>query len=124
MATDIQAGLSAKALWAARLGGGVVEPRKKTLSEAEAYAVQDRLIDSAPHPLAGWKIGATGPGAPKALGLSGPLSGPLWPDAMVASGTIVPVYEAHRPKAEVELAVRFDRAPIAADTHAVHSAIG
>jgi 2-keto-4-pentenoate hydratase len=78
-----------------------------------------------PHTLSrGWKIGATGHDAPKALGLSGPLSGPLWRDALVVSGATLPLFAAHRPKAEVELAVRLDSAPVTDDPHAVHSAIG
>lgn len=114
--------LDTRALWAARREGGVL-PQPDDLSETDAYAMQDALIATASTPLAGWKVGATGAGAPEALGLSGPLSGPLWADAIWTGGATIPLYEAHRPKAEVELAVRMKGAPRGQDARSVFDAV-
>ena len=122
MAVDLT--ISPAALWEARRNGGTLPAPARTWSEQEAYALQEELITGAEMPLAGWKVGATGKGAPKALGLSGPLAGPLWPDVMVGAEEPLALHPAHRPQAEVELAVRFDVRPVAATEHAVLSAIG
>lgn len=68
----------ADALWLARRQGGkVVAPADLGGLEA-AYALQDALIERAGERLIGWKVGATNSKAQAAMGIDGPLAGPLW----------------------------------------------
>ena len=104
-------------LWAARRGGTKIAFPDGLASEKDAYAIQDALIASAESQPAGWKAGATGDGAPAALGLSGPFSGPLWDgDVYRPAGgepRLVPLggLDDGTAKVEIETAFLFGRTP-------------
>ncbi|MEM6463843.1 MAG: fumarylacetoacetate hydrolase family protein [Pseudomonadota bacterium] len=119
----IETTISPDALWNARRKGAVLPPPERVWSEDEAYAVQEALIESAGMPIAGWKVGATAVGAPGMLGISGPLSGPIWPNALAHNGDEISLFAVHRPQAEVEFAVRFDRSPDGSDEASIFGAI-
>ena len=110
-------------LWRARRGGTVIEP-PSALDEAAAYRVQEALLREAGEVPAGWKVGATGAGAPAALGLSGPLAGPLWSAFVhLEPAPEVPLPARHRGQAEVEIAFRLAEPPHAASREAIVDAI-
>lgn len=99
----------AAALWAARRAGGTL-PACPIADEDDAYAVQEATIAAAPEPIVGWKVGATGAGAPARLGLSGPFCGPIVASALYDGRTAVPAQvrlpAAQGLAAEVEIAFR------------------
>ncbi len=113
----------AEQLWSARRHGSVVSALSVDLDETQGYAIQDALIAAREDLPAGWKAGATAPGGPHAVGLSEPMSGPLWSEFIYRSGENVAVWSAHRPQAEVELAFRLGAVPRASDWASINDSI-
>jgi len=114
-------------LWDARRNGGLIATPDPGLSERRAYEIQQALIDARPDAPAGCKVGATGAGAPAALGLGGPLAGPLWRETILdvgESSALVPLFPAHRSQAEVEIAFHIARTPADPSPEAVAACIG
>lgn len=79
----------------------------RPLDAAAAVAVQAqalalRLAEGAR--LAGWKVGATDPALRARLGLAAPVHGPLFADAALDDGAVVPSGRLIAPVAEVEVA--------------------
>ncbi|MBB5393435.1 MULTISPECIES: 2-keto-4-pentenoate hydratase [unclassified Herbaspirillum] len=73
---------------------------------AEAYAVQARLEAHSFAPLAGWKIGATGPGGQKLLNVDAPLAGRLLAERIHRNGAVISLGNSLMSVVEVEVAFR------------------
>ncbi|MFT5530067.1 MAG: 2-keto-4-pentenoate hydratase [Candidatus Poriferisodalaceae bacterium] len=73
----------------ARIAGETVAAESSPVpgSAAEAYAVQDQLINLIDSPVVGWKIGATSTAMQERLGLRAPISGPIFANSLFESGT-------------------------------------
>ena len=79
---------AAKALIEARLEGRQLDglPDGVTLTTtADAYAVQDAIIEQLGEPVAGWKIGATSDAVMQLLGADEPFAGPMYAPQMHSS---------------------------------------
>ena len=79
---------AAKALIEARLEGRQLDalPDGVTLTTmADAYAVQDAIIEQLGEPVAGWKIGATSDAVMQLLGADEPFAGPMYGPQMHSS---------------------------------------
>jgi len=97
-------------------------------TEAEASAISDAIMAANPHEIGGWKIGATGEGPQKALGLTQPFVGAIRAANVVENGASFPAADLNRPVIESEYAYRLKSdlpakgAPY--DRAAVEAAIG
>lgn len=74
-------------------------------SDAEAYAVQQQVIEASGRTVAGWKIGATSEFARQVLGCDEPFSGPIFADQVHDSGVVIPAGTMLNPMIEPEIAV-------------------
>lgn len=77
------------------------------VTEDDAYAVQSELIRlhlASGATLAGWKIGATNPGAQAAFGLREPVYGRLLAERRLTDGATVPMATLIHPRIECEVA--------------------
>ncbi len=75
-------------------------------SEAEAVRINDVILAENPHPIGGWKIGATGEGPQKALGLTQPFVGGIRAANVLQSPAQFVFAELNRPIVESEYAYR------------------
>ena len=73
-------------------------------TEAEAYSIQDALIDHCGWRPVGWKVGATNPTAQRLLGLGGPFSGRLLGHSSLGDGARVALADGRRALVEAEIA--------------------
>jgi 2-keto-4-pentenoate hydratase len=76
---------------------------------AEAYDIQRRLEARSFAPLAGWKIGATGPGGQQLLNIDAPLAGRLLAERVHRSGAHIALGNSLMRVIEVEVAFRMRR---------------
>jgi 2-keto-4-pentenoate hydratase len=75
-------------------------------NEAEAIQINDVIMASNPHPIGGWKIGATGEGPQKALGLSQPFVGGIRAANVIEGDATFVFADLNRPIIESEYAYR------------------
>jgi 2-keto-4-pentenoate hydratase len=97
----------AKALWTARIEGGLVgrDAEGAPATEDAAYATQAAQIALADSRRIGWKLGATGQASLGLLGLEKPFIGPLFERFRFDSGAQVPISADHSPGLETEFSV-------------------
>lgn len=122
---------AAKLLMNAWDAGEVLEtlpPNCAPANEAEAVAINDAIMAANPHPIGGWKIGATGKGPQKALGLTQPFVGGIR-QANVLEGAVEFAFaDLNRPIVESEYAYRLKAdLPVRAEPYSreeVEAAIG
>lgn len=126
----------------ARLGGKPVADLPaalKPVTEAEGYAIQDRvrarLIARGRGKLIGWKVGATTAAMQKLLNLPGPAGGPVLASAELTAPGRLRFADYRKPGIECEVCVRLksplpagpgrtvDRAAVAAAVGSLHPAI-
>jgi 2-keto-4-pentenoate hydratase len=97
---------------------------------AEAYAIQDRLIESLRTPVVGWKLGATDPAGQQRFGMSEPFTGRLLAGSLHPSPAVFATssFASGAPVVECEIGVLLngtlglDHAPFAEVT--VRAAVG
>ncbi len=97
----------AERLWTARRNGRLV-PRAELGAIAtmeQAYRAQSAQADLSGQRVAGWKIGAASDASMRALGFDEPFVGPVLDGFVYDSGGAVPLFVAHGPRLETELAV-------------------
>ena len=75
-------------------------------NEAEAIQINDAIMAGNPHPIGGWKIGATGEGPQKALGLSQPFVGGIRAANVITGDAEFAFADLNRPLIESEYAYR------------------
>lgn len=85
-------------------------PDARPRNLAEAYAVQREIIAASPHALAGWKVGATSSEIQTLFGVTEPLYGPVFADAVYQSPCVVSVARSAHRFIECEFTFRFGRA--------------
>ncbi|MCA1326598.1 2-keto-4-pentenoate hydratase [Herbaspirillum sp. alder98] len=81
-------------------------PALQPSDRAEAYDIQRRLEARSFAPLAGWKIGATGPGGQQLLNIDAPLAGRLLVERLHRSGASIALGNSLMRVIEVEVAFR------------------
>ncbi|MCP4384737.1 MAG: hypothetical protein GY798_25550 [Hyphomicrobiales bacterium] len=126
MTSSIAVDRLASALQSARRDGTTVDTPSSLTDATSAYAIQDRMITLAGARPAGWKVGASAPGAAAALGLEKPFAGPLWAEDIKDAGTFTDSIDLLHPTAlsvELEIAFRFGRTPSSDAADDIASAI-
>ncbi len=78
-------------------------------NEAEAVAINDVILRDNPHEIGGWKIGATGEGPQKALGLTQPFVGGIRQANVLPSPAKFAFADLNRPIVESEYAYRLKK---------------
>ena len=78
-------------------------------NEAQAAAINEAIHRRNTKPIAGWKIGATGPGPQKALGLTGPFTGFIPAEGIDRNNVVYRYADMMRPVVESEYALRIGR---------------
>lgn len=104
-----QAAAFLMAAWAARRREPNLPEGLRPADEAEAAAINAAIHRRNTKPIAGWKIGATGPGPQKALGLGGPFTGFIPADCIDRDGVTYRFADMLRPVVESEYAFRIGR---------------
>lgn len=95
------------------------------LSEDDAYAIQDLLIDAwvaDGRTVAGWKLGLTSRSSQAAAGRDQPVYGRLMADVVYESGAVVPAAGMRAPLVEPEVALVLGRDLSGADTDLAQTA--
>ncbi|NUU01728.1 2-keto-4-pentenoate hydratase [Herbaspirillum robiniae] len=113
MLTESQRQQAADLLWDCWAHGRRIPQLPDDLRPAdrkEAYDIQARLEARSFAPLAGWKIGATGPGGQKLLNVDAPLAGRLLAERVHRNGSTVSLGDSLMSVIEVEVAFRMRRA--------------
>ncbi len=97
----------ARALWKARMEGGViaVDGAQRPANDAEAYAVQGEVTALLDSEQVGWKLGATNAKALELLGFERPFVGPLLAMHFHHMNDDLAVYPEHGPALETEFLV-------------------
>lgn len=104
--TDAQLDVSAQALVEGRrLRQTLSELPHPPMSDADAYAIQDRVVSGTDRSIVGWKIGATSNFAQQFLGCDGPFSGPIFSGDVYDSGSAIDGDALLNPMMEPEIAV-------------------
>ena len=101
--------LAARLVAAQRARRGIDPPEElRTLTLAEAYAVQDALVElreAAGARRSGWKLGITSPVKQRVMGIAHPLFGRMFEDGARASRSRVDLAAFIAPRTEPELAI-------------------
>jgi len=97
------------AAWAARRREPTLPDGLRPADEAQAAAINEAIHRRNAQPIAGWKIGATGPGPQKALGLSAPFTGFIPAEGIDANDVVYRFADMMRPVVESEYALRIGR---------------
>ncbi len=103
---------AAKLLQAAWAEGKILQDLPSTCAptnEAEATAIGDAIISNFGHEIGGWKIGATGEGPQKALGLTQPFVGAIRASNVLSSPGEFQFKDLNRPIVESEYAYRLKK---------------
>ena len=97
----------ARALWEARIQGGViaVDGDQRPANDTEAYAVQSEVTALFDSEQVGWKLGATNAKALELLGFERPFVGPLLAMHFHHMNDDLAVYPEHGPALETEFLV-------------------
>ena len=107
--TESQRQQASDLLWDCWAHGRRIEQLPQELrptDRAEAYAIQARLEAHSFAPLAGWKIGATGPGGQQLLNIDAPLAGRLLAERVHRDGAVISLGNSLMSVIEVEVAFR------------------
>lgn len=93
-------------LWQARLNGSLVDIADEDMpTQDAAYTIQAETIKLAPVQVTGFKIGATSEAAMEALGVDGPVFGPMFDGSCYDSGAKVTLSAQQNAMLETEFAV-------------------
>ena len=95
-------------LFAAQRGRRGIDPPEVLQTLADAYAVQDALVEvreSSGARRSGWKLGITSPVKQRVMGIAHPLFGRMFADGERASGSRVDLAAFIAPRTEPELAI-------------------
>ncbi|WDZ94415.1 hydratase [Herbaspirillum sp. WKF16] len=112
MLTESQRQQAADLLWDCWAHGRRIAQLPEGLRPAdrkEAYDIQSRLEARSFAPLAGWKIGATGPGGQQLLNVDAPLAGRLLAERVHRNGAAISLGDSLMSVIEVEVAFRMRR---------------
>ena len=112
MLTESQRQEAADLLWDCWAHGRRIEQLPSALQptqRSDAYDIQRRLEARSYAPLAGWKIGATGPGGQQLLNIDAPLAGRLLAERVHRSGAHIALGNSLMRVIEVEVAFRMRR---------------
>lgn len=112
MLTESQRQEAADLLWDCWAHGRRLEqlpPALQPATRVDAYDIQRRLEARSFAPLAGWKIGATGPGGQQLLNIDAPLAGRLLAERVHRSGARIALGNSLMRVIEVEVAFRMRR---------------
>lgn len=112
MLTESQRQQAADLLWDCWAHGRRIPQLPEELrptDRKEAYDIQARLEARSFAPLAGWKIGATGPGGQKLLNVDAPLAGRLLAERVHRNGAAISLGDSLMSVMEVEVAFRMRR---------------
>ncbi|MGA1325747.1 MAG: 2-keto-4-pentenoate hydratase [Rubrivivax sp.] len=104
-----QAAAFLMAAWDARRREPSLPEGLKPADEAQAAAINEAIHRRNTRAIAGWKIGATGPGPQKALGLSAPFTGFIPAEGIDANDVVYRFADMMRPVVESEYALRIGR---------------
>ncbi len=105
----LDVGAAADALIRARREGGELASLPggaMPTSLAEAYAIQDAIIERSDEPLAGWKVAFTSPESQRKVGASEPAAGPIFASAVRASPATIAMPDTGLRITECEFAFR------------------
>lgn len=113
MLTESQRQQAADLLWDCWAHGKRIAQLPEGLrphSRQEAYDIQGRLEARSFAPLAGWKIGATGPGGQQLLNVDAPLAGRLLAERVHRNGATISLGDSLMSVVEAEVAFRMAKA--------------
>ncbi|MBO9535345.1 fumarylacetoacetate hydrolase family protein [Herbaspirillum sp.] len=119
MLTESQRQQAADLLWDCWAHGrriAQLPPELAPADRAQAYDIQARLEARSFAPLAGWKIGATGPGGQRLLNVDAPLAGRLLAERVHRNGATVSLGDSLMKVIEVEIAFRMRKSLPPRDT--------